>query len=175
MPYTPEEKKERARIRALEYSRRPEIKERRRQYYQQAEVKARQAAYQRTPKVKARIRENNHKPEVKARNYERNRQWREANPNYKKIRRPIRNEQNLRKQEFIAGRARPDICDVCGGNDGGIVFDHDHQTGNFRGWTCWADNIVLGLVNDDPQRLRRLADYLERKQVNTSPQLTLSF
>jgi hypothetical protein len=41
-------------------------------------------------------------------------------------------------------------------------FDHCHTTGRFRGWLCRNCNVTLGLVGDDPNKLRALADYLEK-------------
>jgi hypothetical protein len=61
-----------------------------------------------------------------------------------------------------AGRSRPSGCDLCGGHRGGIVFDHCHQSGDFRGWLCDRCNKILGLVKDSPTLLRRMARYLER-------------
>lgn len=42
-------------------------------------------------------------------------------------------------------------------------IDHSHATGAFRGVLCHACNVSLGLFGDDPDRLRRAADYLEGK------------
>ena len=47
------------------------------------------------------------------------------------------------------------------GRDRHLHVDHDHETGKIRGLLCHACNIVLGLVKDDPDRLRLLANYLE--------------
>ena len=70
-----------------------------------------------------------------------------------------------RKRERLAGRPKPDACDVCGSNEQykhiGICFDHDHDTGQFRGWLCAKCNLALGLVGDSPERLLKLALYLE--------------
>ncbi len=66
-----------------------------------------------------------------------------------------------KKSASASGRPRPDKCDICGGNRIRIVFDHCHDTGKFRGWICSPCNVVLGLMNDDPILLRKLADYLE--------------
>lgn len=52
-------------------------------------------------------------------------------------------------------------CVVCGSRSR-IVYDHSHATGLFRGWLCNACNVALGLVRDDPVRLRALAEYLEK-------------
>src|SRR2546428_4600935 len=68
----------------------------------------------------------------------------------------------LKKQEALAGRTRPEFCEICY-NSGKIVFDHCHDTGEFRGWLCNECNVALGCVKDDPGRLRLLADYLEKQ------------
>jgi hypothetical protein len=72
-----------------------------------------------------------------------------------------------RKRERLAGAPRPDVCEVCtqpGYGQQGIVFDHDHKTGQFRGWLCNSCNVVLGYVQDDVERLMQLALYLERRR-----------
>ena len=66
-------------------------------------------------------------------------------------------------KEEKAGRPRPTECEVCGGTSGGIHFDHDHVTGEFRGWLCGNCNTALGLLKDDTERLHLLAQYLETK------------
>ena len=78
-----------------------------------------------------------------------------------------------RRLEVIAGRPKPDHCEICGGNKGGIDFDHCHQRGIFRGWICGECNSALGHVEDDPNRLRMLIAYLERTKDLVPPQLTL--
>lgn len=56
-------------------------------------------------------------------------------------------------------------CAICGCHhvDLGKAFDvdHDHVTGKIRGLLCNACNTSLGLMGDDPVRLRRAADYIE--------------
>lgn len=46
----------------------------------------------------------------------------------------------------------------------GAVIDHDHATNKFRGLLCDYCNRTLGLLKDDVQTLRRLADYLEKSR-----------
>jgi hypothetical protein len=40
-------------------------------------------------------------------------------------------------------------------------LDHDHETGNFRGWLCNKCNSALGWLDDDINKLRRALNYLE--------------
>jgi hypothetical protein len=66
--------------------------------------------------------------------------------------------------EMLAGRPRPDVCDICAGppDEGrSLHYDHCHQTGSFRGWLCRECNLMLGNSRDNPQRLRDGAAYLE--------------
>lgn len=69
----------------------------------------------------------------------------------------------LTENEALEMRSR-EGCDVCGQNriGKGLHIDHDHQTGRVRGALCHGCNLALGNVEDDPERLRALADYLER-------------
>ena len=61
---------------------------------------------------------------------------------------------------FIDQRHR---CCGCGslGDWYKLGVDHDHATGRVRGLLCSHCNTALGLVRDNPQTLRSLADYLE--------------
>ena len=69
----------------------------------------------------------------------------------------------LRERELAAGRARPDTCEVpgCGKKQSAMTWDHDHKTGEFRGWICHRCNLTLGKAGDSPALLRALAAYLE--------------
>lgn len=55
-------------------------------------------------------------------------------------------------------------CAICGASEG-IQIDHDHSTGKVRDGLCGACNRALGCVEDDPERLRRAADYLDQHRV----------
>ena len=74
----------------------------------------------------------------------------------------------LKRQEMIAGRPRPSVCEICG-RSGRITFDHCHNTGAFRGWICFNCNVLLGHANDDPELLERLAAYLRISVKGTDP------
>jgi len=58
------------------------------------------------------------------------------------------------------------ICAICEtnkpGGKGDWQADHCHSSKTPRGLLCWHCNVVLGLVKDDPERLRRAAQYLEK-------------
>jgi len=120
--------------------------------------------------------------ERRARNRE-GRRYREKNENkerrnaYQRRRyheNPKRHVQNrLRRLEGEAGRPRPEHCEICGGNTGGIDFDHCHQRGMFRGWICGNCNTILGMAHDDPNVLRMVIAYLERTKGIIPPQLAL--
>lgn len=85
-------------------------------------------------------------------NKKRKKQWREA------------------AYAFAAGgRIRPDTCDICG-SDWRIAFDHCHTGGHFRGWLCQKCNTILGLAGDDPERLRKLATYLDEDRSRSKQQ-----
>ena len=65
----------------------------------------------------------------------------------------------------MAGRPRPEVCEICGGPPDpkrGMHYDHCHTTGAFRGWICRGCNLMLGNAKDDPALLRAGAAYLER-------------
>lgn len=61
---------------------------------------------------------------------------------------------------------KPTHCDVCGNHHKKIVLDHCHDTGAVRGWLCDPCNVVLGLVKDSPERLEKLAAYLDRPSIS---------
>ena len=61
-------------------------------------------------------------------------------------------------------------CAICGkkethtyrsGKLKDLSVDHDHKTGAIRGLLCVCCNRAVGYLNDDPQLLRKAADYLE--------------
>ena len=59
---------------------------------------------------------------------------------------------------------RPDVrgCDICGRELKGkqMHYDHDHQTGYFRGWLCLQCNSGLGMFQDSPRLLTKAIHYL---------------
>jgi hypothetical protein len=58
-------------------------------------------------------------------------------------------------------------CAICnqpegGGRWGVLVVDHHEATGRIRALLCHNCNTSLGLMAEDPARLRAAANYLER-------------
>lgn len=64
----------------------------------------------------------------------------------------------------MAGRPRPDACEICANTNRKICYDHCHRTGRFRGWLCDSCNAALGMAAENPGILRRLADYIENHE-----------
>jgi len=64
-----------------------------------------------------------------------------------------------------APRKMPESCEVCsnlGKNfQKGLHYDHNHKTGNFRGWICFKCNVALGMVGDNISVLEKLINYLK--------------
>jgi hypothetical protein len=62
---------------------------------------------------------------------------------------------------------RGERCEICNREPvtRRLNVDHDHKTGNLRGLLCYRCNYGLDWFADDPERLRRAADYLEQKQL----------
>jgi hypothetical protein len=58
------------------------------------------------------------------------------------------------------------VCAICRqkpNGDRNLAVDHCHQSGRIRGLLCAACNLSLGAMQDDPDALRRAADYAEIK------------
>jgi len=55
------------------------------------------------------------------------------------------------------------ICRKPNWNGRGPNVDHDHITGKVRGIICSSCNTALGMIGDNPNIARAMADYLEIK------------
>lgn len=74
----------------------------------------------------------------------------------------IRRVYGDRGLEVEERRLAGDGCDACGRRIAEMTIDHCHETGVTRGLLCKPCNFILGIAGDDPERLRALANYLER-------------
>ena len=52
-------------------------------------------------------------------------------------------------------------CAICH-EPGKLHIDHDHATGRLRGMLCGSCNRAIGLLKDNPERMRSAAYYVER-------------
>ena len=117
-------------------------------------------------KARAKYRKKNAKL-IRKRSKLAQRKSRKNNPEAQRIRTEnYRLRQEAKKIE-IAGRPKPEFCEICNLNEFRIVFDHCHNSGFFRGWICDRCNRVLGIVKDSPELLKELALYLEKHSVKT--------
>lgn len=59
--------------------------------------------------------------------------------------------------------AQGEKCAVCSVPFEGVnpCVDHDHETGEVRGLLCGTCNTGLGMFRDDPELLKRAAEYLD--------------
>ncbi len=107
-------------------------------------------------KAKAAEIKNNAKPESKVR--QREFQWRKN----------LRNLGMTPDDYAVMLAAQGGGCALCGDIHADSLnrrlhVDHDHVTGVVRGILCSSCNLGIGKFEDDPQRLRAAADYLEKK------------
>lgn len=55
------------------------------------------------------------------------------------------------------------ICDCCGiKSDKKLLLDHDHITGEFRGWLCRNCNVGIGNLGDNIEGLDQAIAYLRK-------------
>jgi hypothetical protein len=70
--------------------------------------------------------------------------------------------------------AQGGVCRICGrkcSTGRRLAVDHDHNTGIVRGLLCLHCNVAIGYLEDDPERLRRAAEYLEDSLLKNLPSL----
>ena len=54
------------------------------------------------------------------------------------------------------------VCPICDKETRKVVLDHNHSTGEFRGWLCNDCNNALGKFNDDIDFLKKAIKYLKK-------------
>ena len=118
-----------------------------------------------------RRRKANVHPDEWARRITRDAISRKKNPNkYKWFRKyDLKRHYNLTLEEWnTMFEEQGFCCKVCrspqsGRKNGQWCTDHNHVTGEVRGILCNGCNMALGQIQDDPHRLRLLAEYVEDK------------
>lgn len=72
------------------------------------------------------------------------------------------------KEREAMNEAQGGLCASCGhpptgkGHTSKLFLDHCHATGKIRGLLCHPCNVALGLLRDDPVRIRALLTFVER-------------
>lgn len=73
-------------------------------------------------------------------------------------------EKEAAKQLIDARKNAPpktSYCQCCKLDAQYLVLDHDHETGNFRGWLCRNCNQGIGKLGDNIQGLQKAMAYLQ--------------
>lgn len=78
----------------------------------------------------------------------------------------LKEKYGLSLEEYDAMEAaQGGVCAVCGNactSGKQLAVDHCHATGKVRALLCSGCNLALGRFQDDPEVLRKAADYLEQ-------------
>lgn len=76
----------------------------------------------------------------------------------------LRKRYGISESEYIAMVERQNgACGIClAPLTSEALVDHNHATGAVRGLLCRPCNFAIGLLDDDPDRLRAAASYIER-------------
>jgi hypothetical protein len=90
--------------------------------------------------------------------------WRRRNPEKYAAIIAAGHRRRLEMKIAKAGRPKPSHCDCCGKSGRKIVWDHDHATGEFRGWICSPCNTALGMVGDSREVLHKMIAYLNKRR-----------
>lgn len=100
---------------------------------------------------------------------EQQRQRYKANPDLYRNRN-LQNQYGITLDEYnILHEGQGGLCAVCykpetraiKGKTIPLAVDHCHITNRFRGLLCGACNVALGMLEENPDRMRALATYIE--------------
>ena len=64
------------------------------------------------------------------------------------------------------------LCAICNRSERRVLneritkleVDHNHQTGNVRKLLCHACNVSVGFMDESPDRMRRMIQYIEEHE-----------
>jgi Fe-S-cluster containining protein len=60
-------------------------------------------------------------------------------------------------------------CAICGKHQDRLFVDHCHKTNKVRELLCRTCNTALGMASDNPNLLKKMADYIERHLTKRAP------
>lgn len=128
-----------------------------------------------TLRIRGEARRNNPVPRETARSYAK--RYREKNPQVYKAseRRQALRRFNMTPEEYDEKWYEQEgLCAICRQGETAtekktgavrlLAVDHCHESGDHRGLLCSRCNTALGLMQDNPDRLRLAADYIERSR-----------
>lgn len=106
--------------------------------------------------------------------------WNKSNPEkHRMIYRRHNHRLNLKKrfgltvEEYDAlARQSDGACAICHrgeSRDRRLSLDHDHKTGQIRGFLCSRCNLLLGGAGDNPDLLEQAAQYLRGRSKDREP------
>jgi hypothetical protein len=108
--------------------------------------------------------------EEKATNATRQKAWRDRNPaGVKNF--DLKKHFGITIQDYEKmSKAQDNKCGICNREESfgrkGVTYrlavDHCHKTGKIRGLLCNSCNKAIGSLRDDPEIIRKAADYVER-------------
>jgi hypothetical protein len=71
---------------------------------------------------------------------------------------------NIYKRQYeIKKSMMIDKCSICNSKKS-LCWDHNHETGNFRGTLCPYCNTAIGLLKNDPQIIEKAISYLSKEK-----------
>ena len=73
----------------------------------------------------------------------------------------VRKEYGISLELYRERMATSDVCERCG-KDYNLVYDHCHDTMEFRGVLCRGCNAGLGLLGDNLDGIMKTAEYLSK-------------
>jgi hypothetical protein len=80
----------------------------------------------------------------------------------------IKRRYGIDEEEYDKLRDQAKECPICK-TQTKLHLDHNHRTGFNREFLCPNCNMALGLLNEDPERMKRMIAYVrkhEREELN---------